>query len=233
MALSGKELETARSVWLSLVFHVCYSFWASWVVVAAARCCFWRAPGISNTPRIVSPRGNSAKWHSTWLSPGSFPTFNTSPCFFHIPLISLQRTFDGPAWGWVGKGSVWFCLFRAFFSFLVRAFLPSYLSTLNPERFWPQAEKIGRCILSSSMELLQLASLWGCTCMHLLIQRTRLWTNRVAWRGWGRHEETSANTNQISNPECPLVSFSLSLPTYLSTCRSLGPPNYHRRIPPM
>ena len=49
------------------------------------------------------------------------------------------------------------------------------------------------CILVRCMELFPPASLWGCTGTCLLIRSTKLWTNRMTWRGWGRHVHPSSS----------------------------------------
>ena len=42
-------------------------------------------PGISNTPRIISPLGKAQKWYSTWPFPRHFP---------NIPFIAIERTLE-------------------------------------------------------------------------------------------------------------------------------------------
>ena len=72
------------------------SFWASWVVLAAAHFGFWGAQGISNTPRIISALGKSREMvFNLALCYLGFPNLSYFLFFFHIPFISLQRTLDG------------------------------------------------------------------------------------------------------------------------------------------
>ena len=58
-------------------FFIFSSFWASWMVLAAAHFGFWGAQGISNTPKIISPRG---KYHkidfNLALSCSDFPNLS-------------------------------------------------------------------------------------------------------------------------------------------------------------
>ena len=65
------------------------------MIVAAPHLGFWGVPGISNTPRIISPLESP----QNGTQPGSllevFPTLRTSPYFFHVPFIAIQRTLVG------------------------------------------------------------------------------------------------------------------------------------------
>ena len=77
------------------------SFWASWMVLAAAHFYFWGVQDISDTPRILSPLGKShgmvfnlARWYNGFSRLSCF-----SPYFSHIPFISLQRTLFWEAFG--------------------------------------------------------------------------------------------------------------------------------------
>ena len=84
---------------------------------------------------------------------------------FHFLFMCFQRTCVGggkkgqEAFGchmiWHVLSSFWAC----------GSYLPALASspTLNSERFWLRAEKIGWRSLSASMEGFQLASRWGCT----------------------------------------------------------------------
>ena len=65
----------------------------SFVIVAAAHLGFWGVPGISNTPRIISPLESP----QNGIQPGSllevFPTLRTSPYFFPVPFM-MKETFS-------------------------------------------------------------------------------------------------------------------------------------------
>ena len=70
------------------------------MVLAAAHFGFWGVQGISNTPKIIFPRG---KYHkivfNLALSCSDFPNLSYFPFFSNIPFISLQRTLFWEAFG--------------------------------------------------------------------------------------------------------------------------------------
>ena len=58
------------------------SFWASWVVLAAAHFAFWEVQGISNTPRIISALQKSHEM-----------VFNLALCYLGFPNLSYFSLF--------------------------------------------------------------------------------------------------------------------------------------------
>ena len=84
---------------LLIFLNTISSFWASWVVLAAAHFGFWGAQGISTTPGIIFAFGKKNEmvfnhYLHHWFIPRYFSFFHTSLCFSHIPCFSDQKTFD-------------------------------------------------------------------------------------------------------------------------------------------
>ena len=52
---------------------------------------FWGVPGISNTPRKISPLGNPQNGTQPASLLEIFPTLRTSSYFFHIPSIAIKK----------------------------------------------------------------------------------------------------------------------------------------------
>ena len=72
------------------------SFWASWVVLAAAHFGFWEVQGISNTPRIISPLGKSHQM-----------VFNLAHCYSGFPNLSCLSLFLPYSLHFPPKNSRW------------------------------------------------------------------------------------------------------------------------------
>ena len=83
-------------------FFIFSSFWASWMVLAAAHFGFWGVQGISNTPKIISPRG---KYHkivfNLALSCSDFPNLSYFPLFLPYSLhFPPKNSFLGSVRFW-------------------------------------------------------------------------------------------------------------------------------------
>ena len=97
VALVGMS-EKGKMFGFHWFMFVLANFWHSLVIVVAAHLGFWGVPGISNTPRnprIISPLDSP----QNGTQPGSllevFPTLRTSPYFFPIPFIAIERALAG------------------------------------------------------------------------------------------------------------------------------------------